>query len=460
MNIEDSWDWVEQELKKIQTELPADNNMMQVVDAISVADFWKRRYDEERMLWERKLELKEDEKKGMQEKAMTHEMAIKELDWKLRELENRWNQEKLLLEDRLHTREQGIGYEASRQEYETRLHGTRIPGAPLPGMPEPSRGGVAAPWPQAQTQQEVAAPQTSRQVKEMEEILRKTEEEARQRLSHLENEKQEVLKAMQEKEKVFSSERSQWEKLEKEIGSMSGQMNARLTGLKEREEEHFAILEDLARGFAHRVRNYLGIMSGTIQLSMSNFKMEPDLEEQLKVVDQNVQDMLGSIEEFLQLARVPQMNMKTLSVNSLFDNALLAADSRLKTQNISVLKKYGQDIPDIPIDEKLMAGAMANLLENAMDAMPQGGQLSLTTGYDKDKNQIFMKMADTGIGVGETHLKKIFQPYFTSKKGRKGLGLTAAKRAVDLHRGSLTLESVKDKGATVIITMTPEQGGK
>ena len=66
MNIEDSWDWVEQELKKIQTELPADNNMMQVVDAISVADFWKRRYDEERMLWERKLELKEDEKKGMQ----------------------------------------------------------------------------------------------------------------------------------------------------------------------------------------------------------------------------------------------------------------------------------------------------------------------------------------------------------------------------------------------------------
>jgi signal transduction histidine kinase len=454
MNIEDSWDWVEQELKKIQAELPADNNMMQVVDAISVADFWKRRYDEERMLWERKLELKEDEKKGMQEKAMTHEMAIKELDWKLRELENRWNQEKLLLEERLHTREEGINFEASRQEYETRLRGQHITGRPMPGIPEASQ---AAAFP---AQREAFNPQSSRQLKEMEEILQKTEAESRSRLAQLENEKQEVLKAMKEKETVFASERSQWEKLEKEIGSMSGQMNTRLTGLKEREEEHFAILEDLARGFAHRVRNYLGIMSGTIQLSLSNFKMEPDLEEQLKVVDQNVQDMLGSIEEFLQLARVPQMNMKALNVNSLLDNALMAQDSRLKTQNISVLKKYAQDIPELAIDEKLMGGALANLFENAMDAMPQGGQLALTTLYDKEKNLITIKMSDTGIGVGESHIKKIFQPYFTSKKGRKGLGLTAAKRAVDLHRGSLTLESVKDKGATVTISLIPDLGNK
>ena len=53
----DSWDWVEDELKKIQDEIPVDSEMMQVVDAISVADFWKRRYDEEFMLWERKLEI-------------------------------------------------------------------------------------------------------------------------------------------------------------------------------------------------------------------------------------------------------------------------------------------------------------------------------------------------------------------------------------------------------------------
>jgi len=303
-------------------------------------------------------------------------------------------------------------------------------------------------------------PQAARQLKEMEDILQKTEAESRQRLTKLESEKEEVLKAMQEKEKVFTAERSQWEKLEKEIGSMSGQMNTRLNGLKEREEEHFSILEDLARGFAHRVRNYLGIISGTVQLSLSNFKMEPDLEEQLKVVDQNVQDMLGSIEEFLQLARVPQMNMKTLSVNSLLDNAVLAQDSRLKTQNVSVLKKYEQDIPVFPMDEKLMGVALGNLFENALDAMPQGGQLSLVSGFDKDRNVVTVKISDTGVGVGESHIKKIFQPYFTSRKGRKGLGLTSAKRAIDLHRGSLVLESVKEKGTTVTISLIPEPAGK
>jgi len=455
MDIDDSWDWVEQELKKIQTELPADNGMMQVVDAISVADFWKRRYDEERMLWERKLELKEDEKKNMQEKAATHEMAIKELDWKLRELENRWNQEKLLLEDRLHAREEGINFEASRQEYETRLRGR-----PPQGTADASPLAVAVPHVVA-APSGAFNPQAARQLKEMEDILRKTEDESRQRLSQLEADKQEVLKAMQEKEKVFSAERGQWEKLEKEIGSMSGQMNARLAGLKEREEEHFSILEDLARGFAHRVRNYLGIMSGTIQLSMSNFKMEPDLEEQMKVVDQNIQDMLGSIEEFLQLARVPQMNMKPQQANAVLDNALLAQDAKLKSQNISVVKKYTQDAPGISVDEKLLGGALANLFENAIDAMPQGGQLTLITEYDKEKNLVVLKISDTGVGIGENHIKKIFQPYFTSRKGRKGLGLTSAKRAVDLHRGSLAIESVKDKGATVTITLIPEpQGGK
>jgi signal transduction histidine kinase len=92
--------------------------------------------------------------------------------------------------------------------------------------------------------------------------------------------------------------------------------------------------------------------------------------------------------------------------------------------------------------------------------MPQGGQLSLVSGFDKDRNVVTVKISDTGAGVGESHIKKIFQPYFTSRKGRKGLGLTSAKRAIDLHRGSLVLESVKEKGTTVTISLIPEPAGK
>src|SRR3989339_841162 len=117
----DSWDWVEQELKKIQDDMPQDAEMMQMVDAISVADFWKRRYDEERMLWERKLETKEDEKKDLKDKALTHEMSIKELDYRFKELERRWEQEKLMLEDRLKSREIEASLEKAQLMWESRI---------------------------------------------------------------------------------------------------------------------------------------------------------------------------------------------------------------------------------------------------------------------------------------------------------------------------------------------------
>jgi signal transduction histidine kinase len=452
--MEESWDWVEEELKKMQTELPVDPEMMQVVDAISVADFWKRRYDEEMMLWEKKLTIKEDEKKSLQDKASTHEMAIKELDWKLKELERRWDQEKLMLEDRIKAKEVEAQLEAAKRQWESKTKAveeenkylkTKI-GAEQGVQFAPPAAGVPAGL-------DYAREQMAKQLKSLEDSLKKNEEEGRQRLEKLESEKKEVAQILAEKEKQFAQEKESWQKLEKEVSHMSSQMTMRLTNLKEREQDHFTILEDLARGFAHRVRNYLGIISGTVQLGLVNFKMEPELEEQLKVVDQNVQDMLKSIEDFLSLARVPEMSIKPANLNQTLDNSCRSMDGKIRENKVEVTKNFASDLPLFPCDEHLFGNAFNYLLENSIEAMPQGGRLTLTTAYDKSKDLITIKIADSGSGISENHMKKVFQPYFTSKKNRKGLGLTAAMRVVDLHRGTLTLESAKDKGTTITINL-------
>lgn len=452
--MEEAWDWVEEELKKIQEEMPVDSEAMQVVDAISVADFWKRRYDEERMLWERKLETREGEKKTLQDKALGHEMSIKELDWKLKELEKRWEQEKLLLEDRLKTKEVETALEKTKLQWETRLkileeenkvlkfslgRGEGIAVAPGAGMtPLPESGPV------------------SQQLKEREETLKKNEEEAKARLEKLEAERREVSQMLTEKEKAFSAEREKWQKLEKEVGQMSGQMEQKLSNLKDREEEHFVILEDLARGFAHRVRNYLGIMSGTVQLCLANYKMESELDEQLKIVDQNVQEMLKSIEDFLSLARIPEMNMQPMNLNQVFDTVTQAVQEKLRSQNITVSKNYDGALPLFKCDPKLMDEAVKHLIENSVEAMAQGGQLTLSTAYDKSRDLLSLKISDTGSGISEAHIKKVFQPYFSSKKNHRGLGLTVAKRVIDLHRGTLNLESTKGKGTVITINLLME----
>jgi len=485
--MEDAWDWVQEELKKIQQDVPPDAETMQMVDAISVADFWKRRYDEELMLWERRLETKEDEKRSLQSKAQNHESSIKELDWKLRELERRWEQEKLLLEDRIRSKEVEAEQEKTRYQWEMRMraleeenkglkqHLQRVEGIAFAQPPAPGFAPAAAPaaagilFPQAPSRPgEVNIPpagsmsskelehvrqQMEKQLKEREEQLRRNEEEVRQRVEKLAAEKKTVEQMLADKETMLRQEKEQWMKADREVSSTSVQMTQQLTHLKERETEHFVILEDLARGFAHRVRNYLGIISGTAQLCIANFKMDPELEEQLKIIDQNVQEMLKSIEDFLGLARIPEMYYQPLNFNQVFDNITQTMAAKLKAQNVTVNKQYDASIPMFKGDPKLFDDALQQLVQNSVEALPQGGQLTLTTTFDKNREAIVLKMNDNGIGISDSHIKKIFQPYFTSKKNHKGLGLTVAKRVIDLHRGTLQVESAKGKGTTIVINL-------
>ena len=451
--MEDSWDWVEEEIKKMQDDLPQDPEAMQVVDAISVADFWKRRYDEEKMLWERKLEMKEGEKTELVSQAMDHESSIKELDFRFKELERRWEQEKLLLEDRIKSKEVEATVAQTKLAWEKRLktleeenQHLKIQLNNLEGIPlTPNQRGVADSMD--------AARDDSPAIQAAREKNKVLAEEAKIKLEELERDKARVAKEIEEKEKAFQAEKETWSKLEDEIKIMSQNMSARLGALKERETEHFVMLEDLACGFAHRVRNYLGIISGTIQLCFSNFKIEPELQEQLKVVDQNAADMLKSIEEFLSLSRIPKLDLETVNIKKLTEEVTNVFGDRIKSQKIFVTNEISSKDILIKVDKKLITEALRNIIENSIDAMMQGGSLAINAALDSQNNLISIKVADTGVGISEAHLKKALQPYFSTKKNKKGMGLTMAKRIVDLHRGTISLMSEKGKGTTVTINL-------
>jgi signal transduction histidine kinase len=113
----------------------------------------------------------------------------------------------------------------------------------------------------------------------------------------------------------------------------------------------------------------------------------------------------------------------------------------------------------IRVDEKLFLEALSSLINNSIESMPSGGDIILTsrliTNAQNSQQPVALELriTDSGSGISENHIKKIFQPYFTTKKEHKGLGLTVARRIISIHNGSLSIESKKGEGTTVTITI-------
>jgi signal transduction histidine kinase len=247
--------------------------------------------------------------------------------------------------------------------------------------------------------------------------------------------------------------------LKKDIEPLQGKLERLRQYLEQREKEHLIGLEDLGRGFAHRVRNYLGIMSGTLQLCLANYKMEPELQEQVNLVDQNAQEMLKAIEEFLSLVRVPEMNLESVDVNQFLQRTLAALEDRAKSANVRFMWTLAEGLPPASADPRLLAEAFSSLAVNAIDAMPDGGKLIVETSHVPEDRLVKVVMRDSGKGINDNHVRKVFQPYFSTRKGYKGLGLTVCKRIMELHRGSIAIESVKGEGTTVTLHLPAPEAG-
>jgi len=236
-------------------------------------------------------------------------------------------------------------------------------------------------------------------------------------------------------------------------GVFSSEVQHSLEVLREREKNRFLELEDFARGYAHKFRNLLGVVSGTAQLALCDEKLNKDLKEQFQLIDENCQMLLTVVEQLLAFTKIPELQYERCSINEILDNVSSALSDKAKPLNITIKKSFASELPDVSVDKKIISETFEAVINNSIDSLPQGGEIRISTGMDSVRGMIEIRFEDNGVGISENHLKKVFQPYFTSKKERKGLGLTLARRTVDLHFGMMSAESIKDKGTTLIILL-------
>ncbi len=218
-----------------------------------------------------------------------------------------------------------------------------------------------------------------------------------------------------------------------------------LTQVKMMEEEMYkkrwlAVVGEMAAGMAHEIRNPLASLSGSIQL----LKNEPSLQEEnrrLMEIALNETGRLNAIiTQFLLYAK-PNPPIRTwMTLNHLLDESMeLIKKSAEAAESIQVVLKIDDPLSEIFVDSHQLKQVFWNLAINAFSAMPEGGTLTLTT--KQTSSDIAFYFQDTGMGISQEDLPKIFYPFFTTKSSGSGLGLSIVQRIIEQHDGTIGVES-------------------
>lgn len=249
-----------------------------------------------------------------------------------------------------------------------------------------------------------------------------------------------------------------------EIGRLGRSFNRMIEHISSEHASRMKALGNLAAGVAHEVRNPLNSISITIQYLKDilndddNENSKEEAQECLNVIARQVEELDRIVEEFLQLARPTEMNLEKVEINSFISEMMLNYNSMLEVKNIELVKTLESSLLFVKIDKDKFRQALANIILNAIQAMPNGGMLSVIVSKDKLDNKAIIDIADTGIGIPQENIDRLFEPYFTTKPEGTGLGLSITYKIIEAHNGKIKVTSEEGKGSTFSIVL-PLEGG-
>jgi signal transduction histidine kinase len=214
--------------------------------------------------------------------------------------------------------------------------------------------------------------------------------------------------------------------------------------------ENLAFIGTLAGGLAHEIRNPLSTLNINLQLLKEDWDNPITSKEQRGV--KRIEGLLREsrrleqiLSDFLRFAGRYQLQREPRNVNAVIEEILDFMGPEARQRRIAVRKELDAAIPLLPLDPDYFKQALINLVRNAQDAMPGGGDLTVRT--HRNKRAVQIDVIDTGVGIPPENLDKIFQVYFTTKAGGSGLGLKIAKRIVEEHDGTMEVASAPGRGA-------------
>jgi two-component system sensor histidine kinase PilS (NtrC family) len=217
-------------------------------------------------------------------------------------------------------------------------------------------------------------------------------------------------------------------------------------------KEKWATIGELSANIAHEIRNPLASLKSSIEMLKEN-TLTPEQKSKLMSIALSEMDRLnGIITDFLNYSRPPKLKVQSFDLHQTLNKTLDLLKNR-NAANVSIQKNFSGSL-FIKADREKLEQVFWNLGVNALDAMPSGGELTVTTNQKNGLVEIIFK--DTGIGIAPEAIDKVFYPFFTTKKNGTGLGLSIAYRIVEDHNGTMKVISAPGKGAQFDILIPRE----
>jgi CheY-like chemotaxis protein/two-component sensor histidine kinase len=210
-------------------------------------------------------------------------------------------------------------------------------------------------------------------------------------------------------------------------------------------------LRRLSGGIAHHLRNALTVILGRLQL-LSAAPLPPDVRASLEVIADQSRRMDRLVTSLSRFAKRVEPNRGRHSLNDVIEETAGLVRAELELRGIEPTLALDPAAPIVSADRQQLEEVLMNLFMNAIEAMPHGGRLSVTTAQAADGSAVAITIADTGIGIPADALSKVFDPFFSTKPGATGLGLTVVQSTVEGHGGKMEISSRVGAGTTVLIT--------
>ncbi len=250
-----------------------------------------------------------------------------------------------------------------------------------------------------------------------------------------------------------------------ELGQLATAFNRMTEDLLQQKErtlqaERVAAWRELARRLAHELKNPLFPLQVTVENLIRAKEKAPEMfgevfREGTSTLLAEVNNLKTIIGRFSEFARMPQPQRKPTQLNELVRSVLRVFQAQLREKSgITVRTELESDLPEISADPDLLHRALSNLITNAIDALPQGGEIIVQT--KSFGNRVELSVSDTGSGLTQEECARLFTPYYTTKQHGTGLGLAIVQSVVSDHGGKISVESTKEKGTTFRIELPRE----
>jgi signal transduction histidine kinase len=217
--------------------------------------------------------------------------------------------------------------------------------------------------------------------------------------------------------------------------------------------ERMAEIGNFSMMIAHELKNPLGIIKGSVDIIAKDGTKAKVRDTMIEYIQDEVKRLNRLVEDFLSFARPNPAHKSLININQMITRIInLIPIPEFKEKEISLNVQLSKEISEVNIDEHQINQAIVNLINNAIQAIPEKGEIILKTG--KSGNGILITIMDTGIGIPDEEKEKVFEPFFTKKQRGTGLGLAVVKKIIDNHRGEIKITN-RENGGTAFSLWLP-----